>query len=193
LITIEIGQETKDKLESLYNSLGNIEDVPIHMKGLAEKVNFAVSDKYLDIMKTENTGPPHMLRGYDLLSWENPTPEWDKIIEQAKNIIDADCAIFAYYPEDGFIGWHDNSDAPGYTILFSHSEDGDGFYRYIDARSKLKHTIDDKPGWTCKTGYYGKYPMNTFHCAKTSKPRWSIAFIIKKQHAWSKCINSIVN
>jgi len=96
-------------------------------------------------------------------------------------------ALCCYYPSDGYIGWHDNRDAPGFTILFNWSKNGNSFYRYRDWETGSINTIGDRPGWSCKTGYYGPGEKSVFHCAMTEEPRWSIAF-----YARNKTIRDII-
>ena len=52
-----------------------------------------------------------------------------------------ECIVHVIILKDGYIGWHDNRDAPGYTILFNWSEGGDAFYRYRDWKTGKVHTI----------------------------------------------------
>ena len=198
--TIDINPDLLSVLDNYYNTFeeANVEDIPIVNKHADfKRAVFSCSNQYLDIMLRENTGPPHMIKGMDLLSWENPTDEWKEIIEEVgklKDIIGVSTnALFAYYPRGGFIGWHDNSDAPGYTILFTHSSDGNGFYRYREPKAPNRVvTINDKPGWTCKTGQYGPFNKSVFHCAKTANPRWSIAFLTRNEEEYKTAINNII-
>ena len=60
-----------------------------------------------------------------------------------------------YYPPGGYMSWHDNRNAPGYNILITWSEKGDGFFRYYDMDKNTIETMLDRPGWTAKVGYYG--------------------------------------
>jgi len=35
-------------------------------------------------------------------------------------------ALAMYYPPGGFLGWHHNGNAPGYNVLFTYNQTGDG-------------------------------------------------------------------
>ena len=168
------------KLDLLYDKIKqrDTSKLPIIERNL-NRGAFGVSERYLKIAKTENMGPPNMMKGCEVL--DKPIDGWQDIIDDVNNLLPfGKPAIFAYYPKNGYIGWHDNSDAPGYTILFNHSEDGNGFYRFVNEDNEII-TIQDKVGWSCKTGYYGTRPSSTWHCAYTKNPRYSIAYIFKKK------------
>jgi len=60
-----------------------------------------------------------------------------------------------YYPPGGYMSWHDNHNAPGWNILFTWSEKGDGFFRWYDLETGKIETMLDRPGWSAKIGYYG--------------------------------------
>lgn len=89
-------------------------------------------------------------------------------------------ALFAIYPPGGYISWHNNQNAPGYNVLLTWSENGDGYWKHLDPETKEVVTIQDKAGWQCKYGYYGSYsePNNLlYHCAATNCWRITIAFV----------------
>ena len=164
---------------------------------------YATSKKYLQLMlnKVEQKkfkGPPEIIKGIDI-SHIRGSPligPWrdlanDVGINFAQELGVQQNALFCYYPEDGYIGWHDNRDAPGYTILFNWSKGGDAFYRYRDWKTGLVHTIHDRPGWTCKTGWYGPGDKSTFHCALTNEPRWSIAFYARNETMRDEIIDQL--
>jgi hypothetical protein len=88
-------------------------------------------------------------------------------------------ALKMYYPPGGYIGWHNNANAPGYNILFTYSETGDGDFRYIHPQTGELVIMPDRKGWSCKAGYYdivdGK-PL--WHAAHTKCNRLNWAYII---------------
>lgn len=104
-------------------------------------------------------------------------------------------ALSMYYPEDGFIGWHHNGNAPGYNLLVSYSLDGDGGFSYWDYKTKSVKTIFDRPGWNVKVGYYPnqrKEPERVYwHMAKTKRVRVSVAWIIDQKEMWKNMIDEI--
>ena len=174
-----------DTINSLDMSLLDIRE-----RGDKDKV-YATSRRYLQLIlnKAENKkfkGPPEIMKGVDLCSNYTVPDEWKALAKEvahdfAQELGAQQNALFCYYPKDGYIGWHDNRDAPGYTILFNWSEGGNAFYRYRDWKTGKVHTIDDRAGWTCKTGWYGPGDKSTFHCAMTTEPRWSIAFYARNK------------
>jgi len=161
----------------------------------AEKLNkhYATSKDYLQRVlnkASENRfeGPPEIIKGIDIgVLYGSPIEgPWRDFADDVKYNFARELgvqqnALCCYYPPDGYIGWHDNRDAPGYTVLFNWSKGGDAFYRYRDWKTGEVHTIDDRPGWTCKTGWYGPGDKSTFHCAMTNEPRWSIAFYARNK------------
>ena len=160
-----------------------------------DKLNkhYATSKDYLQIILKKASekrfeGPPEIIKGIDIgqLYGSPISGPWREFADDAKFNFARELgvqqnALCCYYPEDGYIGWHDNRDAPGYTILFNWSKGGDAFYRYRDWKTGEVHTIHDRPGWTCKTGWYGPGEKSTFHCAMTNEPRWSIAFYARNK------------
>jgi len=106
-------------------------------------------------------------------------------------------ALSMLYPDDGYIGWHHNGNASGYNILLSHSLDGDGGFSYWDYETKSVKTIQDKPGWNVKVGYYPSERKNPervyWHMAKTKKSRISIAWVIDQKDMWKNMIDQITS
>jgi hypothetical protein len=99
-------------------------------------------------------------------------------------------ALSAYYPDNGYIGWHHNGDAWGWNILFTYSQDGNGFFKYRDIDSGEIVTLPDKKGWSCKVGFYPPIDNNTspeqlfWHTARTTKKRYTLAFVFKEVGMW---------
>ena len=54
-------------------------------------------------------------------------------------------ALCVMYPPGGFIGWHNNANASAYNLIFTWSETGDGYFKYIDGETKEEIVIKDKP------------------------------------------------
>lgn len=187
----EIDINNADLITKLNSIMSNIKSlgvngVPIMGKHLARNKHiYGTSDQYLKIARFEGIDNPQMHRGMDISQWVDIPHNWELILKKVDNIFQCgEQALFTYYPINGFIGWHDNSNIPGYTILFNHSVGGRGFYRYVDPNTKEVVTINDTPGWSCKTGYYGNGKTSVFHCASTEEPRWSIAFRFKDKQEW---------
>lgn len=104
-------------------------------------------------------------------------------------------ALSMLYPDDGFIGWHHNGNAPGYNILLTYSKDGDGYFKYYDYKTEDFVVLQDKQGWNVRVGYYPdqyKEPDRVFwHCAKTTKQRITIAWVIDHRKMWENLIDDI--
>lgn len=66
-------------------------------------------------------------------------------------------ALVVAYPENGFIGWHNNCNAPGFNLIFTYSETGDGYWENIDNMTGETERVDDIPGWQCKASYFGHW------------------------------------
>jgi hypothetical protein len=93
-------------------------------------------------------------------------------------------ALFAIYPPGGYISWHNNQNAPGYNVLLTWSENGDGYWEHLDPKTNKIERINDVPGWQCKYGYYGTYEEGMdnvlYHAAATNCWRATIAFVFDK-------------
>lgn len=92
-------------------------------------------------------------------------------------------ALIAMYPPQGYIGWHHNGRAAGLNVLFTYSENGNGYFEYRDPETKEIVRIQDVPGWQMKTGYYPSFRENDiddlfWHCAYTDEWRLSVAFVV---------------
>lgn len=103
-------------------------------------------------------------------------------------------ALATIYPKDGYMAWHNNHDAPGYNVLFSWTENGQGFFRYKDPETKEIVTMDDKPGWTCKVGYFaGPNEMDKifWHCCSADELRITVAWIFPNLQAANDFIKQV--
>lgn len=102
-------------------------------------------------------------------------------------------ALSQLYPPTGYIGWHNNANAPGYNLIFTWSETGDGWFKYIDKYGK-EVTIPDKKGWSLKAGYFGTYEENKvcYHAAYTDCWRMTHSFVLSTDYDyWKDCIDYI--
>ena len=195
-------KEVLDRLNGFIDTINSLDinDLNVIERNLADRVprkklnkHYATSKDYLQIVLKKVSedrfeGPPEIIKGCDIGQLygqllEGPWREFanDVCYDFARELGVQQNALLCYYPLDGYIGWHDNRDAPGYTILFNWSKGGNAFYRYRDWKTGNVHTIHDRPGWTCKTGWYGPGDKSTFHCALTNEPRWSIAFYARNK------------
>lgn len=106
-------------------------------------------------------------------------------------------ALTMIYPNNGFIGWHHNGNAPGYNILMTYSQDGDGYFKYFDKTKNQIVEMKDPVGWSVKVGYYPDERTETdrvyWHCAATKKARMSIAWVLNHRDMWINMIEDITN
>lgn len=165
----------------------------------------ACSDEYLMKAFTLNIaeyGWPRAIKGTSLSDMEYLIPnskytsDIAKITSRIGKFLGTpNQALTMYYPENGYIGWHHNGNAPGYNILMTYSLDGDGGFSFWDYKTKSIKTIEDKIGWSVKVGYYPniqKEPNRVYwHMAKTKNPRVSIAWVLDQKTMWKSMIDEI--
>lgn len=91
------------------------------------------------------------------------------------------CALFTMYPPGGFLSWHNNANACAYNLIFSWSETGDGYFKYVDGKTGEDVVMQDVQGWQCKAGYFGSYnepwDKRVYHAAKTNCWRITVSYI----------------
>lgn len=164
-----------------------------------------VSEEYLKkafTLELKDFGFPRACHGAGLNDMERISPNSSNLIQISKNVTRIGRflgthfnALVMYYPDNGYIGWHHNGNAPGYNILMTYSQDGDGGFSFWDYKTNSIKTISDKPGWSVKVGYYPnerKEPERVYwHMAKTKKARVSIAWILNQKEMWKSMIDEI--
>ena len=179
--------------EETNNMIGNINHNSIDWVG----------DDYRDkiiAMGSDHIGYPENARSYALKPDHykgndlNYKKDFSKLDEDIKMELGINTnALSQLYPPDGFIGWHNNADAPGYNLIFTWSETGDGWFKYIDENG-VEQTVKDKKGWTCKAGYFGTYIEGAvcYHAAHTNCWRMTHSFVVSKdKDFWLDCIEHI--
>lgn len=91
-------------------------------------------------------------------------------------------ALCAVYPPGGFISWHSNHNAPGYNLIFSYSETGDGHFSYVHPETKEVVKCEDTAGkWTCKAAYFGPWAEQDkvlYHAAETDCWRVTVSYVL---------------
>lgn len=165
--------------------------------------NYGCSDEYLhEAFKHRVTayGFPQSCLGMGMKEYEPALLEVTKpihnTIDRISNFIGSPTnALTMAYPDNGYIGWHHNGNAPGYNILMTYSQDGDGCFKYWDSVDKKIITHPDPVGWSVKVGYYPNERTETervyWHCAETKKQRISVAWVINHREMWKDMINTI--
>jgi hypothetical protein len=103
-------------------------------------------------------------------------------------------ALQMYYPSGGYIGWHNNCNAPGYNIILSCNPGADGYFDHYDHVEGRLNRYQDESGWNCKVGYFGsdKEPDKIFwHCAATNTPRVTLSYVIYDENLWLDMVDDI--
>lgn len=149
-------------------------------------------------------GFPTSMKGVELQEFwamQFYNAEWNEavnnILYKLTNILTAKRnALAAYYPKGGYIGWHTNWNAPGYNVLLTWSETGDGYFEYWDTEKEEVVRIQDEKGWNCKVGYYGKNVpeekgRELWHCAYTNCERLTFAYVIPDEFMWEGMIDDL--
>ena len=94
-------------------------------------------------------------------------------------------SLCAMYPPKGFISWHNNANASAYNLIFTWSETGDGYFKYIDGYTGDEIVVSDKKGWQCKAGYFGAYNEEpeklVYHTASTDCWRITVSYIFNRE------------
>lgn len=168
---------------------------------------YCVTDEYLDSLIQKDYGHigfPEEMRGLEISEESLDKPEFfyfrdpiRKVLFDITSFIGArNNALTAFYPKDGYIGWHTNWNASGYNLIFSYSEEGNGFFKYLDPETKeIVKMIDPATKWTCKAGYFGNYneKLNHFwHAAESNgSTRLTFSYIIPDEYMWSEAIDEI--
>ena len=165
-----------------------------------------LSDQYLkEIMDAgeKHEGFPKVLKGFTGLKHEGNNTQ-GKVIKDASRVLNSKMleflsarnnALNACYPPGGFISWHNNANAPGFNIICSWSETGEGWFDYWDLDKKERVRVQDKPGWQAKMTYFGPYwkPDDlVYHAAYTDCYRITVAFVFAEaDQFWEEVIEDI--
>mgnify|MGYP006226376113 FL=1 len=196
--TIEIKNiELKNLLNDYSEWFENLDKSSIKVRGEKDIDEYYTSEEYLSsIDKKIHEGFPEKTHGIDLVFCDSIDDNIRKRIRQVdmdfNSVLGSErCAVKMYYPEGGYMGWHNNHNASGYNILFSYTKSGKGFFRY---KTDELVTMNDSPGWTAKVGYYGNNdePDKLFwHCARAYEDRLTLGFVIPNKNFWEMMIEDI--
>ena len=165
-----------------------------------------VSDDYMNeiiSMGSRHDGFPRVLKGFSGLKHESDDTT-GKVIKDASRTLNSkliefmSCrnnALNACYPPGGFISWHNNANAPGYNIIITWSETGEGWFDYWDVEKQERVRVQDKPGWQAKMTYFGPYEMPDklcYHAAYTDCYRITVAFVFAEaDEFWEEVIDDL--
>lgn len=105
-------------------------------------------------------------------------------------------ALSTLYPPEGFIGWHNNANASAFNLIFTWSESGDGWVKYVDPKTQKVVTIPDDQGWNLKAGHFGAYGSGdvVYHAARTNCYRMTLSYVLGHDESyWQDCVDYITN
>lgn len=166
-----------------------------------DDADYACGVEYLTHMQGKRVdGFPEKTGGVDLLKYVSPFASLQVAIKKLDEQLLAwsgarNSAVKMVYPKGGYMGWHHNANAPGYNILLSWSEKGTGYFKYQDPITKEFVVLQDKPGWTCKVGYFGKFTEPDkviWHCANAKhEERVTLAYVIPHLGLWTDMVEDI--
>lgn len=129
------------------------------------------SDEFLKQLFDDNKliGAPHKHFAQPIAKMVRSDESWQDYMQRVKYDFAAEIgahtsALLSFYPPGGFVGWHTNWDANAYQVLFTWSENGDGYFRYYDKEKDEIVTIQDVPGWQCRHFYFGSKDEPEHHC-----------------------------
>jgi len=154
-----------------------------------ETSEYYISDEYLQKIKNEgHEGGAAYAYSYPIkpTMYKGPPEEWKEYSDTWYDInTRLMCelgvrisALAQYYPAGGYIDWHSNWNASGHNLIFTWSETGDGWFKFIDPKTKETVIIPDKVGWSLKAGYFGDGDKEMFHSAKTNCPRITVSYVM---------------
>jgi len=114
----------------------------IKVSGKPDENDYYTSKEYWDtIDKQKHIGFPEITYGVDLTLVESTPAYYREKIMTLDSKLNAFfgakfCAVKMYYPNGGYMGWHTNWNCYGYNILLSYNKEGNGYFRYIDPKTK---------------------------------------------------------
>ena len=201
MINIKIQNKEKINLLNDYSTwIENLNKSVFKLQGKIDENDYYTEEEYFKTIDKENhIGWPEVSYGADI-SYTNRTSidlreRIRRIDSDFNDILSAKhCAVKMYYPEGGYMGWHNNHNASGYNILFSYTKNGNGYFRYKDPITLETITMHDVPGWTAKVGYYGNLEEKDkiyWHCARAYETRLTLGFIIPDKNFWEMMIEDI--
>lgn len=200
-----IEQKLNDELQSL---LDNFTDWffeqdrdQIVLRNGPDENEYYTSEEYHDSIYWDmHIGWPEKEASYgNDLTRTDVTPEaWrPTILKFNKDLNDFLCtkhnAVMMYYPPGGFMGWHDNRNVAGYNILLSYTKNGKGWFKFKENGKTI--TLNDRPGWNVKVGYYGsavEKDLQVRHCARSYEERLTFGFVIPEKFMWEMMLEDIL-
>lgn len=137
---------------------------------------------------------PEFYDGPDINTYARRYSELDRDLKTELGL--GSSALSTLYPPGGFIGWHNNANASQHNLILTWSETGDGWFRFIDPKTKELVTIPDQKGWNMKAGHFGAYGSGdvVYHAARTNCYRMTLSYVLGHDlEYWKDCIDYITN
>ena len=133
----------------------------------------------------------------DPFLWSQITQDTERLSAEMLSFLGANNkALTAVYPPGGGISWHNNANASAYNIIFTWSEQGDGYWEHIDPVTKEHVRIPDKKGWQCKFGYFGSYDEGPsticYHKARTNCLRMTLGYMFNSNDTGKKMAEMVL-
>lgn len=103
-------------------------------------------------------------------------------IENIKNFVEKKInkkvvnTALLYYPVNGYMTWHTNSNFPGERIYLVFSETGESYFKYLDSNSNEVIKMKDNIGWSMNRFFIPTLPEHFWHCVCSKTNRISVGF-----------------
>jgi len=139
-----------------------------------------VSQKALDEIKKEDRSVATL--DCNLYKFDNINIDFlHKIISRylaGRNIKGMGVSGRIWYPENGFMGWHTNSNSHGLRMYCTFArEDNKSFFRYCDPETNEVVTSWDKQGWNFRIFKISE--KHLWHSVYSETDRFSIGYTLK--------------
>ena len=154
-------------------------------------------------MSTNNDGRPFAMYSYPIKPehYHGDDPKYkedfDEVNRDLKIELGLNCSTLSQlYPPKGFIDWHNNANASAYNLIFTWSEKGDGWFKYVDPKTQEVVTVQDEKGWNLKAGHFGTYGSGdvVYHAASTNCYRMTLSYVLgHDENYWQDCIDFITS
>lgn len=192
-----------EKFRYLYREKYDITKTNQPLSDLLGRGEEFVSEEYLQEvldMGESHDGLPRAAFSYPIKPdhYQGDDPEYKKDFASINDQLRVELglhssALSQLYPPKGFIDWHNNANASSYNVIFTWSETGDGWFKWLD--DKTINTMPDKKGWSCKVGYFANYEESEpviYHCAYTNCWRITLSFTLGfDKNYWEDMIDYI--
>jgi len=102
------------------------------------------------------------------------------IIEEIEFAYDLDSTLAAYYPSDGFIGWHTNANFELYNAICTYSQSGNSFFEYEIGGDITR--VNDLIGWSVKKSKWSEQSPINHRAVANGDRRITLTFSSKSEN-----------